>query len=581
MSVRAVLAVWSLALLAAVGGVALILASDRPRPVASIPLEVLVGLVFVGSGLLARMRRPENRTGVLMMLVGFAWFGGALTAADQSLPFTIGYVDGALIGAFFVHLVLAFPSGRLETKTERRVAAGMYVFAFVLQPALLLFDDLHGLKCDACPENAFLVDRNDTLAVVLGLPTLAFVLGILVAVVVILVRRWRAATAPLRRVLAPVYLSAGTTVAILVVRTAVEPFSSFGGDALELLSVLALLTVPLSFLAGLLRSRLARSAVAELVVELGHAPVPGGLRDALARALGDPSLELAYWLRDDTFVAPDGRVVALPADGSGRVATVVERSGRRVAAIVHDASLRDHPELVDAVGAAAGLALENGRLQADLRARLEDLRASRARLVEAGETERRRLERNLHDGAQQRLVALLLSLALARAQFASDPAASDLLERWRSELAAALSELRELARGLHPAILSERGLRAALQGLATRASLPVELAGLPDERLPAGVEVAAYYLVAEALTNVAKYAQASVASVRVVRENGHVLVEIVDDGIGGADPSRGSGIRGLADRVEALDGRLDVESPPGVGTRIRAEIPCRRDGERA
>jgi hypothetical protein len=198
MSVRAVLAVWSLALLAAVGAVALILASDRPRPVASIPLEVLVGLAFVGSGLLARMRRPENRTGLLMILVGFAWFGGALTAADRSLPYTIGYVDGALIGAFFVHLVLAFPSGRLETKTERRVAAGMYVFALVLQPALLLFDDLHGLKCDACPANAFLVDRNETLAVVLGLPTLAFVLGLLVGVVVILVRRWRAATAPLR-----------------------------------------------------------------------------------------------------------------------------------------------------------------------------------------------------------------------------------------------------------------------------------------------------------------------------------------------------------------------------------------------
>lgn len=226
MSVRAVLAVWSLALLAAVGAVALILASDRPRPVASIPLQVLVGLAFVGSGLLARVRRPENRTGVLMMLVGFAWFGGALTAADQSLPYTVGYVEGALIGAFFVHLVLAFPSGRLETKTERRAAAGMYVFALVLQPALLLFDDLHGLKCDACPENAFLVDRNDTLAVVLGLPTLGFVLGILVAVVVILVRRWRAATAPLRRVLAPVYLTAGITVVILVVRTAVEPFSS-------------------------------------------------------------------------------------------------------------------------------------------------------------------------------------------------------------------------------------------------------------------------------------------------------------------------------------------------------------------
>ena len=203
-------------------------------------------------------------------------------------------------------------------------------------------------------------------------------------------------------------------------------------------------------------------------------------------------------------------------DGSGRVATVVERSGRRVAAIVHDASLRDHPELIDAVVAAAGLALENGRLQAELRARLEDLRASRARLVETADTERRRLERNLHDGAQQRLVALCSRSRWPERSshptpHASEPARAMALGA-RSERS---SELRELARGLHPAVLSERGLRAALQALASRASLPVELAGLPDERLPAGLEAAAYYLVAEALTNVAKYAQASVASVRV------------------------------------------------------------------
>jgi signal transduction histidine kinase len=200
--------------------------------------------------------------------------------------------------------------------------------------------------------------------------------------------------------------------------------------------------------------------------------------------------------------------------------------------------------------------------------------------VQTADNERRRLERNLHDGAQQRLVALLLSLGLAKAQFASDPEASELVERTRAELTAALAELRELARGIHPAVLTERGLGAALQSLASRAPVPVELAGLPDGRLPSGVEAAAYYLVAEALTNVAKYAQASVASVRVQRVNGLVLVEVTDDGIGGADTSKGSGIRGLADRVEALDGRLEVESPPGAGTRIRAEIPCQPDEER-
>jgi signal transduction histidine kinase len=574
MSVRAVLAVWSLALLAAGGGVALILTSDRSWPVPSIVLAAVIGLAFVGSGLLARARRPDNRTGLLLMLVGFSWFGGALGSSDESLLFTLGYANGALIAAFFVHLVLAFPSGRLETKAERRAAAVMYAVALVLQPAWMLFDDLHGLKCDDCPANAFLIDHDDTLAYVLGLPTLAAVLGVLLAVVVILVRRWRAASPPLRRVLAPVYLSSGTTVVILVVQTAVAPFSGFGAEVFEWLSVVALSTVPLSFLVGLVRTRLARTAVAELMTELGEVPAPGGLRDALARALRDPSLELAYRLGDGTYVDPDGHAVALPAEGSTRVATPVERSGRPVAAIVHDASLRDHPELVDAVVAAAGLALENERLQAELRARLEDLRASRFRLVETADVERRRLERNLHDGAQQRLVALSLSLALARRQFGSDPAVIELVERTRSELAETLAELRELARGIHPTLLTDGGLKPALEALANRALLPVEVAGLPDERLPATVEAAAYYLVAEALTNVAKYAGASMASVRVVRENGQVLVEIADDGVGGADSSRGSGLRGLADRVEALDGRLELHSPPGAGTRVRAEIPC-------
>jgi signal transduction histidine kinase len=216
-------------------------------------------------------------------------------------------------------------------------------------------------------------------------------------------------------------------------------------------------------------------------------------------------------------------------------------------------------------------------LQAELRARLEELRASRFRLVETADVERRRLERNLHDGAQQRLVALSLSLALAQREFGSYPAVIEMLERTRSDLADALAELRELARGIHPSLLTDRGLKAALEALANRSLVPVELDGLPDERLPDGVEAAAYYLVAEALTNVAKYARASMASVRVLRENGRVIVEVRDDGIGGADARRGSGLRGLADRVEALDGRLDLDSPPGAGTRIRAEIPC-QDG---
>ncbi len=214
------------------------------------------------------------------------------------------------------------------------------------------------------------------------------------------------------------------------------------------------------------------------------------------------------------------------------------------------------------------------RLNAELHARLEELAASRARIVTAGDVERRRLERNLHDGAQQRLVALSLSLraALAKIDVDSVGARADLADAC-DELTLALDELRELARGLHPAVLSDHGLRAAIETLAGRTPVPVEIADIPEERLPEPVEAAVYYLIAEALTNVTKYAHASTVRVRVAASDGRVVVEVTDDGAGGADPATGSGLRGLADRVEALGGSLEVVSPAGAGTSLRAEIP--------
>jgi signal transduction histidine kinase len=253
----------------------------------------------------------------------------------------------------------------------------------------------------------------------------------------------------------------------------------------------------------------------------------------------------------------------------------VAHEGEPLAAIIHDASLADERELLETAGAAAGLALENERLDAELRARVEELERSRRRLIEVGLSERRKLERNLHDGAQQRLVALALSLRLAHDRLGRDPEQSrELLEEAMSELEAATSELRELARGIHPAVLSDRGLAAALNALAGRLPVAVEVVETPPDRLPPGVEIASYYVVAEALTNVAKYAHASTARVSVSRVNGSVRVEVSDDGVGGADPSHGSGLSGLADRVAALDGRLQVLSARGAGTTIRAEIPC-------
>ena len=214
------------------------------------------------------------------------------------------------------------------------------------------------------------------------------------------------------------------------------------------------------------------------------------------------------------------------------------------------------------------------RLNAELHVRLDELAASRARIVTAGDVERRRLERNLHDGAQQRLVSLSLSLRVALAKLESDPtAARAALAEAKDELGLAHEELRELARGLHPAVLAERGLRAAVEVLADRVPIPVEIAGIPDERLPEPVEAAAYYLIAEALTNVTKYARASTVRIRLAASDRTVVVEVSDDGVGGADPASGTGLRGLADRVEALDGSLAVESPIGAGTSLRAELP--------
>jgi signal transduction histidine kinase len=295
---------------------------------------------------------------------------------------------------------------------------------------------------------------------------------------------------------------------------------------------------------------------------------PRAVRDALATELGDPTLDVVFWI-DHRWVDRDGH----PRTPSGGV-TEIEHEGQRVGALVHDPRLDSEPELVREAAAAAALALENQRLEVELRARLEALRASRARLLEAGDAERRRLTRDLHDGAQQRLVALMIELQLAREQFDAQPeAARAFLDSAFANAQEAVNELRDLASGIHPAVLSQRGLDAALETLASRSTVPVELDTVLPERLPSPVETAAYFVVAEALTNVAKYAQATHARVEVRRENGHAVVDIRDDGIGGANADNGSGLRGLSDRVGALDGTLEVSSPPGAGTLVRARIP--------
>ena len=934
----------------AAGALLLVLTVDATNPRVTPAVAVLNALIvwsFVASGIVAWIGRPHNRIGLLMVGAGASWFLSALQGADVSVLFSVGLMAAVLPLGFLVHLVLAFPEGFLRSLPERVTVWIAYALASLLQVVgVLLYAPAPEL-----PENVFLVsassaaDRIFQAVNVVGL-------GVAIAVVVILSRRWRTATAPARRAMAPVVWTGGLAAVCAIVLFAAGASRS---DALvteaRLATYSALVLVPIAFLVGLLHSRLARTAVSRLVLELSGTAAPGRLREALARALGDPSLQLAYWLpEDDIYVDATGRPMELPGPGEGRAVMHVEREGRRIAALVHDPSLADQRELLDSVSAAAALALENERLHAQLRARLDDLRssegrlralieasplalvevdaaglvtfwnqaaedlygwtaeeaigeaisfipveregetdelrarllagerisgvetlrlrkdgslvevvvaaapvpdregdvrfmavsadiserkraeealrherdfistlidstsclvvvldregrlvrfnraceqltgysaeeilsrplwnsvidpaeadsirlaldrvwagdfpaenenhwilrdgtrrliawsntalldddgevelivssgvditerkrveeelrasearfremanaapvmiwmadetgtitffnnrwneftgkpvdeldaswwmslhpadrdasveiwretiatgqvyeheyrllrgdgeyrwvfdrgiprfvgddglagyigitiditerkewedelrASRSRIVEAQDAARRRLERNLHDGAQQRLVALALGLRLAQAKALKDPEGTEsMLAAAADELAQAITELRELARGIHPAILSDRGLPAALEALAGRSPTPVDVEVGLEERLPPPIEAAAYFVVSEALANVAKYAEASFVRVSVSRENGHARVEVADDGRGGADPAGGSGLRGLADRVEALDGWLEVESVPGEGTRILAEIP--------
>ena len=322
-----------------------------------------------------------------------------------------------------------------------------------------------------------------------------------------------------------------------------------------------------------LRSRLARAGLADLFREL-RTLRGAALQDALARTLGDPALVVAHRLpTHHAYVDGDGTAVVLPTAGGDRAVATVERDGHEVAALIYDAALDEDPELVEAVCAAATIALENEHLHRESQARLAELQASRQRIVAAGDAERRRLERNLHDGAQQRLVALALQLRLMQTGIRRDPSSADALIASASEqLAQSLKELRELARGIHPAVL-ERGLDSALESLASRSTVPTAVFTDVPERLPEQVELALYFVACEALANVAKYAEATTASMRLSHAPSGVVIEIADDGIGGADQAVGTGLRGLTDRVEALGGSLLVTSPPGAGTVVTAELP--------
>jgi signal transduction histidine kinase len=544
----------------------------------------LVALISITLGVLVWERRPDSRTGILLIAVPLV---GALTDPivfpGSRVAVTVGLAAAWLGAAIAAHLILSYPTGRFSSRLERGFVAVAYGFALVAAlPFLLFFDPRtpHDPAIRACYSCALPLthvawhDLTGLRHVVNG-----FAVALIVLFTVLLLRKIVRAVPVARSVALPLavvaFVAAARWATLLALRLVVPSSTVSWSSAWDWAAPIVWLAISLTLAAGMLWGGAGRGAVADLVVTLGRTP-PGSVRDALARALGDPTLELALWLPErGTYVDREGRPLELPATGSGRAVTVLGPAEAPVAALVHDPALRERGALLVSAGAAARLALENEQLQAELRAQLAELRASRARIVSAGDEERRRLERDLHDGAQQRLLSLGLALQLARAKLGPEAnGAADLLAEADDELRAALDELRELAHGIHPAVLTEQGLGPAVRSLADRSPVPVTIASLPERRLPAPTEAATYFLVSEALANVAKYAHASSVRVSVADTEGGVLVDVDDDGVGGADPARGSGLRGLVDRVHALDGQLTLDSPPGHGTHLHAAIPC-------
>jgi signal transduction histidine kinase len=512
------------------GAVALAVAAEwvsyEAGDLALVVADAVVGLVLVTCGVVAWERRGESRVGPLMALAGYTWFAGNLW------PQLLYLHRGPL-----VHLYISYPTGRLRRRLAQATVVAAYVDA-VVEP----------------------IARNDV-------ATLALAALVAAAALDGFVR----ASGTARRAGVPA-LAAALAFAAVLAFGAVQRLAGWDADREALWAydvVIACLAVVL--LVDLLRGRWAEAVVTDLVVDLGKRADTRTLRDGLGRALGDRSLVLGYWLPEEgRYVDDAGLPVELPKPGGGRAVTPIAHDREPIAVLVNDQAVLEDPGLVEAVASAASMAVSNARLQAEVRARVLELAASRRRIVEAADAQKRRLERELRDGAERRLALVAGLIEDARAD--ADGPAEAMLTDVEEEVRGARAELRDFAQGIHPSALTESGLVAALPELAVRAGMPVELE-ISVGRLAPALEAAVYFLCSEALANTAKHAEATSMTIRVSQSSGRLLVALADDGVGGADPGRGSGLRGLADRVEALGGQLSVRSPVGGGTRLDAAIP--------
>jgi signal transduction histidine kinase len=542
----------------AVGWLAVSEHVSGPRTAADLALAW--GLVMASLVVLERPRWRQARW--LLAAAAFALLGADLEWADSHVLWTLGFVTEGLWAAFLAQLVLTFPEGRSWSGVARLAIVGAYTVTFggQLVGALVAPEKRDVLSIASHPNASHTIDRAQELAA-----------AALAAIVLFLVlQRGHGLRGLTRRMQGPLLLAAATTALAGLVWLGWVIAADARVPTVETIARAVALTVPLGIVAGIGWSRIRRPQASELVVELRR-EAAATMRERLARALGDPTLDLAYRLQDARYVDADGRPLELP-DGSERALTTITAAGEEIAVLIHDPALLDDPALVESVRATAALVLENERLAAEVRSQLAEVRASRGRIVAATDAERRRIERNLHDGAQQRLVTISVALGLEASR--ADAAAAQALSRAQDEVEEAIAELRELARGIHPTLLRDEGLTAAVETLARRAPVPVTVQSTVRERLPEQVELAAYFVVSEALTNIVKHASAAEASVLIEREPASLRVTVIDDGTGGARVKPESGLAGLRDRLEALDATLSISSEAGQGTTICAAFPC-------
>jgi len=548
---------------------------------------LIVG-VPIAVGLYAWRDGRHARFGRLLVLTGFAWFLPSLSASSNEVLYSIGRAAGWTVEAALIYLILAFPSGRLKTRVDRGLAFFAIALVAVLYMPTLLIDQSFPqpspwASCvpPDCPGNAFMVASSEPGILEDAIIPLRELLTILmtVGVAVRIAQRVTTATPLMRRTLTPVlvvaFVRVGTFAASIGVRRA-DPDGTLI-DVLIWVFLLGLPAMSLAFLVGLVRWRLfTADALLRLAVGIRHDPHPEELRELIAKALNDPSVELAY--RDPGaptgWVDGDGEPIPPPRDGPGRCCTAIVADGRPVAAIVHDDVLADQRSFVQTVGAYALTWEDNHRLAARVDESLRELRESRARILAAADDERRRIERDLHDGGQQRLVALRIRLELADEAMRQSPArARRMLQQLGTEVDAALDELRSLAAGVYPSLLADRGLTDALRSAALRSPVPVSVAVNGEDRYGQDVEAAVYFCCLEALQNIAKHAPNAHAVAISLERNGDLRFSVSDDGPGFDAEIAGNGLVNMRDRVSAVGGTLEIKTAPGDGTEIVGHVP--------